>query len=72
MSGFLTVGGAFNGQNGILSVPSALSSSVNTLLQTYLNGVTASVTGGTASFTNNDIAAGTAFNISITLSLIHI
>ena len=66
MSGFLTVGGAFNGQNGILSVPSALSSSVNTLLQTYLNGVTASVTGGTASFTNNDIAAGTAFNISIT------
>ncbi|WP_144052724.1 hypothetical protein [Acidocella sp. MX-AZ02] len=65
MSGFLTVGGAFNGQNGILSVPSALSSPVNTLLQTYLNGVTASVTGGTASFTNIDITAGTVFGIGV-------
>lgn len=59
-SAILTVGGAFNGHTGILSVPSSLPTSVNTLLQTYLDGVTASVTGGTASFINYDAITNTS------------
>lgn len=60
----LTVGGAFDGQTGVLSVPSALPSSINSLLQTYLDGVTGSVTGGTASFVNYNAVTGLALSVT--------
>ena len=48
----LTVGGAFDGHTGILSIPSSLPTNVNSLLQTYLNNVTGEITTGAASFVN--------------------
>jgi len=63
----LTIGGAFNSHNGIVSVPSSFwgdtstSGSVNQLLENYLVSLTASITGGTYAFENNDIAASGDF-----------
>ncbi|WP_298225286.1 hypothetical protein [Acidocella sp.] len=67
---YLTVagGGSANIHSGILSVPSALPSTINSLLQTYLDGVSAAV-GGTQGFINYnavnsavDSAAGSGSN----------
>jgi hypothetical protein len=61
----LTIGGAFNGHTGVVTVPSSLlfgalstSGSVNSLLQAYLGGITNAVTVGGMAFENQDIAAG--------------
>jgi hypothetical protein len=66
MSGtaMLTVGGAFDGHTGVLSVPSSLSSSTNSILQTYLDGLSGSVTGGSATFENDDVAAGVVDSVA--------
>ncbi len=66
MSGtaMLTVGGAFDGHTGTLSIPSALPTSINTMLQTYLDGATGSITGGTASFMNYDAIMGTSVSVT--------
>ncbi|MCB5946078.1 hypothetical protein [Acidocella sp. KAb 2-4] len=67
----LTIGGAFNAHTGIVSVPSSIpgnastSSSLNNLLQNYLTALSNSITGGTYSFENNDIAAGSDFVASV-------
>ncbi|MDE2238494.1 MAG: hypothetical protein KGJ73_01020 [Rhodospirillales bacterium] len=63
MSGtsYLTVagGGSTNLHSGVLSVPSTLGTTVNSLLQTYLDGVSGSVAGGSAGFENlNAIGTG--------------
>lgn len=62
----LTIGGAWNGQTGVVSVPSALlfgaktdTASLNGLLQSYLNGITTGILGSTVNFDNNDLASGT-------------
>jgi len=66
----LTIGGAFNSQVGIVSVPSSFlgdtsstSGSLNSLLENYLVSLTSSIqgsstTGATYAFENNDVAAG--------------
>ena len=65
MSGsVVTVGGGFNGQSGVLSVPSNLPAAVNTLLQDYLNGISAAVTSGVSGFINDDVAANEIFTIA--------
>jgi hypothetical protein len=58
MSGsVVTIGGGFNGQNGILNVPSTgLPPTVNQMLQDYLTGVSLAVTTGGAGFINDDVA----------------
>lgn len=64
----LTIGGAFNSQTGIVSVPSSFlgttstSGSLNQLLQNYLVSLTSSIQGGTYAFENNDIASGADFS----------
>ena len=62
--------GAFNSQTGFLGVPSGFGSAVggggtllNTLLQQYLDNVATSVTGGTASFANYDVANNENFTV---------
>ena len=66
----LTIGGAFNGTTGIVSVPSAFvgavstPGSINHLLQDYLNNITGGVTTGAVSFQNNDIMGGQNFSVS--------
>ncbi len=71
----LTVGGSPNLAVGIVTVPSAFSatgagSSVNGLLQAYLNGISSSisssVSGGTPTvgLINNDLAAGLVYTVS--------
>ncbi|MDR3505353.1 MAG: hypothetical protein P4L52_03820 [Acidocella sp.] len=68
MATSLTIGGAFNSQAGIVSVPSGFSGdtstsgSLNQLLQNYLVSLTTSIQGGTYGFENNDIAGGTNFS----------
>ena len=68
MSGtsYLTVagGGTANIHSGILSVPSSLGSTVNSLLQTYLNGVTTAVNAGTEGFANYNAVNGTVVSVS--------
>ncbi|MGE4481570.1 beta strand repeat-containing protein [Acidocella sp.] len=70
MSGtsILTVNGAYNGQTGLLSVPSALPQSVNTLLQGYLDGLAGSIGGGEASYVNYNAATGMSVNGASVLS----
>jgi len=65
----LTIGGAFNSQVGIVSVPSSFlgdtsstSGSLNYLLEKYLVSLTSSIQGGTYAFENNDIAASSDFS----------
>jgi hypothetical protein len=62
----VTIGGGFNGQSGILGVPSNFPSAVNTLLQDYLNGISAAVTAttGGAGFINDDVAANQVFTLT--------
>lgn len=68
MAASLTIGGAFNSQAGIVSVPSSFlgtastSGSLNQLLQNYLVTLTSSIQGGTYAFENNDIAGGGDFS----------
>jgi len=63
----LTIGGAFNSQHGIVSVPSSFlgdtstPGSLNQLLENYLVSLTNSIQGGTYAFENNDIAGGGNF-----------
>lgn len=63
----LTIGGAFNSQTGIVSVPSSFwgdtstAGSLNQLVENYLVSLTSSITGGTYAFENNDIAGGGDF-----------
>jgi len=66
MSGTLTIGGGFNSQQGILPVPSNMSTSLNTLLQQYLDGVSSSVVGGFLSFENYDVETGADFKSTVT------
>jgi hypothetical protein len=75
MSGaVLTIGGAYNGQNGIIGVPSnfagaiGASGSLNTALQQYLNAISASVTASQYSFINNDIAGNSSVSVAATVS----
>lgn len=67
MSGtsYLTVagGGTANIHSGMLSVPSSLGTTVNSLLQTYLDGVSGSVAAATAGFENLN-AAGTGGSVA--------
>ncbi|MDE1906697.1 MAG: hypothetical protein KGH75_09655 [Rhodospirillales bacterium] len=67
MSGtsYLTVsgGGTSNIHSGILSVPSSLGTTVNSLLQTYLDGVSASVNAGSAGFENYNAVNGAIASI---------
>ncbi|MBB5373893.1 beta strand repeat-containing protein [Acidocella aromatica] len=68
MAASLTIGGAFNSQAGIVSVPSSFlgttstSGSLNELLQNYLVSLTTSIQGGAYGFENNDIAGGSDFS----------
>ena len=63
----LTIGGAFNSQKGIVSVPSSFPghtwdpSSLNQALQSYLGLLTEAIQGGTYAFENSDIAGGGNF-----------
>jgi hypothetical protein len=59
MSGSVTVGA---GSVPPITVPLGFSSTVGAMLQQYLAGVYASVTGGTAFFENNDSAGGSDLN----------
>jgi len=66
MSGaILTISGAYNAQNGIIGVPSdfagttSTTGSLNAALQSYLDGISASVTSSQMGFINNDIVAST-------------
>ena len=52
----LTINGGFNAQTGLVSIPSALGTSLNQLLQQYLDGVSSSIMGSTIGFENNDVA----------------
>ncbi len=61
----LTIGGAFNGVTGVVSVPSSLlfgslsdTTSLNSQIQAYLGGLTDGLTAGTLNFQNNDLAGG--------------
>ena len=65
----LTIGGAFNGVTGIVSVPSGFvgaastAGSINNLLQEYLNNISGGVTTGAVSFQNNDLIGGSNFSV---------
>ncbi len=54
MSGTLTINGGFNGQSGLISIPAALPASIDTMLQSYLDGVSGSIVGGTFGLDNFD------------------
>src|SRR5271170_5014813 len=63
MSVSLTVGGAFNGHTGIVTIPSSLlfgqpsaAGSLNGVIQDYLTGIGNGLVGGTIDFTNTDLA----------------
>jgi len=60
----LTVGGAFNGHTGVVTIPSSLlfgqpsaAGSLNGVIQSYLMGITNGLAGGTYDFTNTDLAS---------------
>jgi hypothetical protein len=62
----LTIGGAFNGATGIVSVPSSLlfgqasvGGTLNAQIQAYLGTITDGLANGTVDFQNSDLAAGT-------------
>jgi hypothetical protein len=67
MSGVsLTVGGAFNGHTGVVTIPSSLlfgqpsaAGSLNGVIQDYLTGIGSGLISGSTNFINNDLAAGT-------------
>ncbi|MGO9817762.1 MAG: beta strand repeat-containing protein [Acidocella sp.] len=67
MAATLTIGGGFNSQTGIVSVPSSFpgststSGSFNQILQNYFVSLSASLQGGTYAFENNDIVGGSDF-----------
>ena len=61
----LTINGGFNAHTGLVSIPSALGSTLNGLLQQYLDGVSSSIVGGTIGFENNDIAANQDFTAGL-------
>lgn len=63
----ITIGGAFNGVAGVVSIPSSLlfgapsaGGSVNNLIQSYLNGLSQGSVNGTVNFSNVDLAGGTS------------
>ncbi|MDE1895618.1 MAG: hypothetical protein KGH91_00945 [Rhodospirillales bacterium] len=68
MSGtsYLTVSGSgtTNIHSGVLSIPSSLGTTVNSLLQTYLDGVSTSVTAGIAGFENYNAVTGIPVSVS--------
>ena len=67
MSGtVLTIGGAFNGLTGVVSVPSSLlfgslsdTTSLNSQIQAYLGGITNAIATGGITFQNNNLAGNT-------------
>jgi hypothetical protein len=66
----LTIGGAPSGHTGVVTVPSSLlfgqlsdSTSLNSLLHTYLDGLTSGFDAGTANFENNNLAAGGVLDV---------
>ncbi|MDD2703860.1 MAG: hypothetical protein PHU07_00780 [Acidocella sp.] len=74
MSGaVLTINGAYNGQTGILGVPSnfegetSTQGSLNAALQSYLDGISASITSGQMSFMNYDIVGGSVYSSAATV-----
>ncbi len=68
MSGtsYLTVAGgnATNIHSGVLSVPSSLGTTVNNLLQAYLDGVSTSVNAGNAGFENYNAVTGIPVSVA--------
>jgi hypothetical protein len=46
MVGQITINGAFSGQSGILTIPSALPDSINAFLNQYACGMASSIYGG--------------------------
>ena len=67
----LTVGGSPYTQIGIVSIPSAFASTgaaagFNSLLQTYLNGISSSIAGATPSLgiIDDDVAKGTVYSVT--------
>jgi hypothetical protein len=54
MSGLLTINGAWNGTTGLVGTPSDFPLGVNTMLQTYLDGISADLTSTTSGLENYD------------------
>jgi len=52
--GLLTINGGFNGQTGLVGTPSDFPTTINQLLQDYLNGVSTSLIGGSEGLENYD------------------
>jgi hypothetical protein len=63
--GTSTITGSPNAQGGIVGVPSNFTPAVNALLQTYLDGLAGSITGGTAGFENYDLATGNSYSNAV-------
>ncbi len=64
----LTVGGAFNGHTGVVTIPSSLlfgqpsaAGSLNNVIQDYLTGIGSGLVSGSTNFINTDLAAGTQY-----------
>jgi hypothetical protein len=75
MSASLTVSGGWNGQNGLITVPSSTvwggattAGSINYVLQQYLNTLNTSITGGSVGFENNDVGGGSDFSVPGTVT----
>jgi hypothetical protein len=66
MSGTLTVQGASH--SGIVPIPTNLSNNINALLTSYLDGLSGSITGGTAGFENVNIVSGNIEQTSVSAS----
>ncbi|MDE8346668.1 MAG: hypothetical protein POH28_10935 [Acidocella sp.] len=66
MSGTLTVGGGYNPSTGFLPVPSNFTSSINTALQSYINSLSTSVSGGALGSTNIVSAGSTITTSTVT------
>lgn len=71
----LTIGGAFNGLTGVVTVPSSLlfgatsvASSLNSQIQSYLGGISGLLTTGGINFQNNDLATSVSGTQAATVS----
>lgn len=71
----LTIGGAFNGATGTVTVPTSLlfgepsiPGSLNAQIQAYLGGITSGVANGTYNFQNSDLAGNTGTIVGATVS----
>ncbi|WP_298216337.1 hypothetical protein [Acidocella sp.] len=62
MVGQITINGAFNGQSGILTIPSALPDSINAFLNQYAGGMASSIYGGMVGYADYNPALGDTVN----------